>query len=149
MKIKEDISRVVKTKDELLVKGKKLYYFCTSGVWNTVSKKWTINLIKIINLSARSFTNKNLQMRACSLSFRTMLAIVPILAMIFAVGKGFGLQGIIRDEIYKAFPSQQNALKELMPSVEAYLTRSSSEGLFLGIGIVFLLWTLISLLGHE
>ena len=125
----------------------KYYKYCISGVWNETRSTWWINLLKTVNLSVRSFMDKNLQQKAGALTYSTILTIVPILAMIFAIGRGFGFQNIIQSELFRFFPSQSEALKNVLTFVDSYLEQSS-QGLFLGIGIIFLLWSLVSLLGN-
>lgn len=121
--------------------------YCIKDVWNETRSTWWINLIKTVNLSVNSFLDKNLQQKACALTYSTILAMVPVLAMIFAIGRGFGFQNIVESEIFKFFPLQSDVLASVMSFVDSYLAQSS-EGVFLGIGIVFLLWSLISLLGN-
>lgn len=121
--------------------------YCIKDVWNETRSIWWINLIKTVNLSISSFLDKNLQQKASALTYSTILAMVPILAMIFAIGRGFGFQNIVESELFKFFPLQSDALGNVMSFVDSYLEQSS-QGIFLGIGIVFLLWSLISLLGN-
>lgn len=130
----------------LAVKGRKLYLYCTEGVWSDTRGGWKIDVIRTINLSGKSFLNADLQARASALTYRTMLAIVPALALLLAIGRGFGLQEVLTQELYKAVPAQKEALATVFQFVDSYLSQSS-EGLFVGVGIVFLLYTLISLLG--
>lgn len=119
--------------------------YCTSGVWNDSRKTWQVNLLKTINLSVSSFLSHDLQSRACALTYRTLLALVPALALLLAIGRGFGLQQILQDQLIKYFPSQHTVLNAAFGFVDSYL-KEASGGVFVGIGIVFLLWTLISLL---
>lgn len=127
--------------------GRKTYYYCTEDVWSDTRQSWFVNLVKTLNLSVRSFLNADLQTRAASLTFNSLLAIVPALALIFAIGRGFGFRNLLESQLFQYFPSQQEALKAAFVFVENYLAQAS-EGLFVGIGIVFLLWTLISLFGN-
>ena len=127
-------------------KSIKCYNYCANGVWSDMRPLLSVRLIKTLNLSVRSFFDGDIQTKACAMTYRTFLAFVPALALIFAIGKGFGLQKVIKDEIIKAFPSQNELLERAFTFVDSYLSQSS-EGLFLGIGIALLLWTLISLLG--
>ena len=62
--------------------------YCINGVWNDTRALWSVKTLKIINLSVRSFLRHDLQMRAGSLTYNTVLAIVPALAMLFAIGRG-------------------------------------------------------------
>lgn len=123
------------------------YNYCVSGVWQDTRNTWWINLIKIVNLSVNSFLDKNLQQKASALTYSTILAMVPVLAMIFAIGRGFGFQNMVEAGLLKFIPLQGDALSNIMGFVDSYLEQSS-EGVFVGIGIIFLLWSLVSLLGN-
>ncbi|MDE7387777.1 MAG: YihY/virulence factor BrkB family protein [Muribaculaceae bacterium] len=120
--------------------------YVTAGVWRDQRNTLWVRLVKIVNLSARSFMRSDLQSIACGLTYRVMLAIVPALALLFAIARGFGFQNILTAQLFNYFPSQRRALETAMRFVDSYLEQAS-EGLFVGVGIVVLLWTLISLLG--
>ncbi len=123
----------------------RIWNYCSDGVWNDSRRNWKVNLVKTVNLTVTSFLNQDLQSRSCALTYRTILAIVPALALLFAIGRGFGLQDVLKDELIKYFPSQQQVLTQSFGFVDSYLSEASG-GIFVGVGIVFLLWTLISLL---
>lgn len=131
----------------LIDKAKALAMYCWEGVWRDPSHSMKVKVLKTVNLSVRTFLNTDLQSRAASLTYSTLLAIVPGFALIFAIGRGFNLQDLIEQELYKALPAQSTAIKAAMGFVNSYL-KQASQGLFVGIGIVFLLWTLISLLSQ-
>ena len=132
--------------DRLTSRAVNLWNYCWNGVWSDTSASLKVRVIKIINLSARSFFDADLQTQACSMTYSTLLAVVPAMALLFAIGRGFGLQSMLQEELYKAFPSQHIAISTAMKFIDSYLTQAS-EGIFVGVGIVFLLWTLISLVG--
>lgn len=127
--------------------GLRWYRYVTGGVWHDRRRGPLATVVKTLNLSVRSFLNHDIQSQSCAMTYRTLLAIVPALALFFAIGRGFGLQKALTDELYRIFPAQQQAVSYAMNFVDSYLSQSS-EGLFLGVGIVFLLWTMISLLGN-
>lgn len=120
--------------------------YCSTGVWRDTRNTPSIKIIKTLSLVIRSFLSSNLQSKACALTYSTLLSIVPALALVFAIGRGFGLQNIISNQLFKYFPSQHKALETALRFVDSYLNQAS-EGVFVGIGIIFLMWTLISLLG--
>lgn len=128
-------------------KGVKIATYCWSGVWRDPSDSLKVKIIKILNLSVRTFMDTDLQSRSAALTYRTLLAIVPAFALLFAIGRGFNLQDLLISQLYKFFPAQHKALETAISFVDAYLAEAS-QGLFVGVGIVFLLWTLISLLSH-
>lgn len=121
------------------------YTYCTTGVWRDSRTTWKVETVKIINLSVRSFLDRDLQSQACAMAFRTILALVPALALLLAIGRGFGFQELLKEQLYSYFPSQREILGEAFNFVDSYLNQAS-EGIFVGVGILFLLWTLISLL---
>lgn len=129
----------------IISKVKSFAEFCWTGVWRTTRKTPAIRIIKTLNLSVRSFLDRDLQVRACSLTYNTLLARVPALALLFAICRGFGFQNLLQDQLFSYLPSQRKAVETALSFVDSYLSQSS-QGLFVGIGIVMLLWTLISLL---
>lgn len=131
----------------LIKRATDMWVYCSRGVWHDTRHTWRVNVIKTINLSVRSFFNSDMQTQACAMTYRTLLAIVPALALLFAIGRGFGLQNLLQEELMRVFPAQKEAVIMALNFVDSYLSQSS-EGVFLGIGIVFLLWTLISLLSN-
>lgn len=128
-------------------RASELFTYLTTGIWSDPRRSWWLNILRTINLSVNSFLNRDIQTQACALTYRTLLAVVPALALLLAIGRGFGMQQVLQDELYKLFPAQHTAIRYAMNFIESYL-RQASEGVFVGIGIMFLLWTLISLLGN-
>lgn len=120
------------------------WQYGTTDVWNERKNTTKVKVIKTINLSVRSFMSADIQSQACAMTYRTVLAIVPALAMLFALGRGFGLQSLLESEIYSIFHAQKEAISRMLAFVDSYLNQAS-EGIFVGIGLLFLLWTLISL----
>ncbi|MDE6533677.1 MAG: YihY/virulence factor BrkB family protein [Muribaculaceae bacterium] len=132
---------------ELINRIQEFVNYCWSGVWKETRDTSGIRTIKVLNLSVRSFLDRDLQSRSMSLTYSTVLAIVPAFALLFAIGRGFGFQNLLEDQLYQSFPAQRKGLEFALKFVDSYL-KEASQGLFVGIGIVFLLWTLISLLSY-
>ena len=126
---------------------KRNFRYCVSGVWDDTRTLLPVRAVKIVNLSIRSYLDRDLQIRAGSLTYSTVLAVVPALAMLFAIARGFGFQNLLQNELFRYFPSQQQALESALTYVENYLAHAS-QGIFIGIGLVFLLWTLVSLMSN-
>lgn len=123
------------------------YEYCWSGIWKESSSTTKIRLIKVANLSVRSFLDRDLQTKSMSLTYSTVLAIVPAIALLLAIGRGFGLQDVLEQNLYHSFPAQKQIITFSLSFVDSYLKEVSS-GVFVGVGIIFLLWTLISLLSN-
>ena len=129
----------------LIAKAKKAYEYCVVGVWKEPRNTMSVRIIKTINLSVRAFLDRDLQLKSSALTYSAVIALVPVIALLFAIARGFGFQDIISASLFQYFPAQRQALQTAMGFVDSYLKEASS-GIFVGVGIVVLLWTLISLL---
>ncbi|MDE7443885.1 MAG: hypothetical protein K2M65_06965, partial [Muribaculaceae bacterium] len=99
-------------------KGMKWWNYVSTGVWTDTRKSVHVDLIKTLNLSVRSFLSVDLQSSACALTYRMLLAIVPALALLFAIGRGFGFQNILTSQLFTYFPSQREALQTAINFVD-------------------------------
>ena len=133
-------------KDKIL----NIWSFLTVGIWRITenelskSKRLSILLLKKLILSLREFFEDNLMIKASALTYNTLLAIVPILALIIAIGKGFGVQNSIENFVSSIFATNQELLPYIMNFVSNYLDQAHG-GLFVGIGIAVLLWSVMSM----
>lgn len=82
---------------------------------------------------------------ASALTYSTLLAIVPILAVVFAIARGFGYNKYIESWFRDVLSSQPQAAEVIIGFVNSYLVHTKS-GIFLGIGLLFMLWTVIMLI---
>jgi membrane protein len=121
--------------------------YASVGVWSDTRQSMGVNLLKTVNLSVRSFLNGDLQSQSCAMTYRTLLALVPALALLFAIGRGFGFQSLMQGQLFRIFPAQHDVIEQALGFVDKYLS-TASEGLFVGIGLVVLLWTIISLISN-
>lgn len=124
-----------------------LWKYVSTGLWSDPRRTWWLNILRTINLSVQSFLSRDIQSQACAMTYRTMLAVVPALALLLAIGRGFGFQNVLQNELMAIFPAQQTAIAYMLNFVYSYLSEAS-KGVFVGVGIVFLVYTLISLLGN-
>lgn len=140
--IKVNISTAI---SRLIDRTRSALQYAWTGVWSDGRSTFRVRVLKTLNLTVRSFLNKDLQSKAMSLTYSTVLAAVPAFALLFAIGRGFGFQNLLQSSLYVYFPSQEKALNTALGFVDNYLSQAS-QGVFVGVGIVFLLWTLISLM---
>lgn len=128
---------------------KQLYHFLTSDIWMitekelTKSNRFSLRLLKKLILSARGVTEDNLFIKASALSYYTLLALVPILALVIAIGRGFGFQAAVVDWLTHALSAQAEMIPYIIEFVENYLQRAQG-GVFLGVGFAILLWSVLS-----
>ena len=104
--------------------------FVTYDIWriteNEVSglKEIYINIIKTVILAVRGFQSENLQTKASALTYSTLLSIVPLLAVLLGIAKGFGFQGTVRQELFDYFPGHEMELNKAFEFVESYLAQA-------------------------
>ena len=115
----------------------------TRGHEVSTSKRLGLGTLKTIVLAIKGFNQNDINMRANSLTFSMMFAIVPIMALIIAVARGFGFENIIEDWLNESFLSSYNIVPTIMGFVNRYL-ETAQGGAFLGIGLVILLWAVYS-----
>ncbi|MCC8144331.1 MAG: YihY/virulence factor BrkB family protein [Tannerellaceae bacterium] len=126
-------------------------HFVTYDIWriseHEVSglKEFYITVIKTIVLAIRGFDSENLQTKASALTYRTLLAIVPLLAVLLGIAKGFGFQGTVRRELYMYFPGHELELNKAFEFVESYLSQAQG-GVIVGVGLLILFYTVINLI---
>ena len=104
-------------------------------------------VIKIASLAIRFFTTKRVMNQASALTYSTLLAIVPILAVVFAIARGFGYNKYIEVWFRDAFSSQPQAAEVIIGFVNSYLVHTKS-GIFLGVGLIFMLYTVMMLVSN-
>lgn len=124
---------------------KRWYEYVTEGVWSDPRDTLGVRIVKTLNLTMNAFFNSTLQVRSMSLTYSTVLSIVPAFALLVAIGRGFGLQDLLQEQLYQMFPAQGKGIGTAMTFVDSYL-KSTTQGVFVGVGIVVLLWTVVSLL---
>ena len=110
----------------------------------TSSKRLLVRLLKKLILSIREFISDILPQKASSLTYYTVLCIIPIFALVLAIGRGFGFQDTIEEYIIKVLGPTSDMTPFLLEFVNNYLEQAKG-GVFLGIGIALLLWSVMSM----
>jgi membrane protein len=129
--------------------------YITADIWRVrledlpFGKSFLIKQLRIIILTLRGFVENKCFFRASSLTFYTLLSIVPVAAMLFGIAKGFGFERMLRKEIFERFPgeAQQEVLTKVIEFAESML-EATKGGLIAGIGLIVLFWSVIKVLSH-
>lgn len=102
-------------------------------------KRFLYRLLQTLILVGRGFKDQVLVVRANSLSFALLFAFIPMMALIYAVARGFGFEEVFTEQLTGSFLAEANIAPVLLEWVERYLA-TARDGLFLGIGLVVLIW---------
>jgi membrane protein len=112
-------------------------------------KSFLIKQLRTVLLALRGFDDDKCFARAASLTFNTLLSIVPVAAILFGVAKGFGFETMLKQELFENFPgeAQQEVLSKVIDFAESLL-QATKGGVIAGIGLVILFWSVIRVLSH-
>ncbi|MDM8153956.1 YihY/virulence factor BrkB family protein [Bacteroides gallinaceum] len=122
--------------------------FLTEGIWRitedevTPVRKRLYSCLKVIYLSVDQFLNDRISVRASALTYSTLLSIIPILALLFAIARGFGFNELMEQQLKTGIANKQSEL--ILSWVNSYLEHAQS-GVFIGVGLIMLLWTVLML----
>lgn len=132
----------------------RLIKFLTHDIWrvskgdgSSAGKVNFYNIIKAFILAIRRIDGSQLNIRAGALTYSTLLSIVPMLAVLFAIARGFGFQNIIQSQLFSYFEGQKEMLEKAMSFIDKSIEYAQG-GIFLGIGVIMLLYTVINLLSN-
>ncbi|MBP5307229.1 MAG: YihY/virulence factor BrkB family protein [Paludibacteraceae bacterium] len=123
--------------------------FLTEDIWrinpakDTMTWKILMRILQTLMLSVRHFSEDRLMVKASALTYYTLFAIVPVVALVLAIGRGFGIQELIVEHLSKSMSTQEGVLDYILQFVDNYLERAKG-GVFVGVGIIMLLWSVIS-----
>ena len=142
-----------KDKQDTHLSLKSTVSFLKTGIWRirksdvTYATWFLIKVLRIILLTFRGFVENKCQLRASSLTFYSLLSIVPVMAMAFGVAKGFGFQKTLEREVGKVLSAQSEIATQIM-NVANNLLDNTKGGLVAGIGFAFLIWAVLKVLSN-
>lgn len=115
-----------------------------SQVKEKFQKLLDCEIVKKLILAIKFFTTKRVITAASALTYSTILSLVPICAVVFAIARGFGFTIHIEGWFRHLLSSQPQAADLIIGFVNSYLEHAKS-GIILGIGLVFMLYTIVML----
>ena len=124
--------------------------FVTKDIWSFELyqkgplRRAVANVVKVVVIAVRTFLDDKVMTKAAALTYSTLFAIVPILALIFAVARGFGFENIVTSLLQNGIIGENESLNAVMQFIDGYMQYVSS-GAFIGIGLLFLLFSVYSL----
>ncbi|MCB2181518.1 MAG: YihY/virulence factor BrkB family protein [Desulfobulbaceae bacterium] len=111
-----------------------------------VWKRPLLQLVRIFFIVSRAPFNKKILTQASALSFTFILSLIPVLAMIFSIAKGFGIQDRVQPLLLQKAVGGEIA-SDLIPKIIEYVNNTNVAALG-SIGLVFIIYTTISMLGQ-
>jgi len=133
----------------------RLIHFFKTGIWEIrlkdlpLIKAFFVRTLRIILLTSRGFIRDHCQKTASVLTYYSLLNIVPVVAMAFAMAKGFGLEKLIEKQIIQ-IADKANWQADVTTQILTFshkILEQAKGGLIAGVGVILLFWTVISILG--
>lgn len=127
--------------------------FLTNKLWRVrldkLNKKqsFLIKQLRIFSLAINGFNEDKCLLKATALTYYTLFSIVPVIALVFAIAKGFGFQENLQTMMLEKFNEQATILNQAFTYADTLL-KTTKGGVIAGIGVVLLLWSVMKLLGN-
>ena len=114
--------------------------------WRSPVVRWFVQQYKLFFYTARGLVEHGTMIRSAALTFYTLMSLVPILAVVFAVVKGFGLADGLVQNLYALFPQSPEMIDYIVSFAEKALARTQG-GVVATVALVMLFWAVIRVFG--
>jgi membrane protein len=112
-----------------------------------VKNPWMRRLIRFVRLMGymlRSLLNHGTMLRSDALTYYTLISIVPIVALAFAIVNGFGMMSKLVGNLYALLPTMPDLVDLIVDFAERALERTQG-GIVAVVSIATLFWSVISM----
>lgn len=130
---------------------KELYTFFTETIirrdeqsWRNPATRTAVRFYKLIYYMVRGLVSHGTLVRSAALTYYTVMSLVPIVAVAFAIVKGFGLSERLVTSLYGLFPQNPEVIDYLVSFAENALARTQG-GVVAAVALVMLFWTIIQM----
>lgn len=101
-----------------------------------------IRYLKVLIITLRGYSSDKAGLQAVGLSFFSAMAVVPFVALMFAVTKGFGLAQKLETLLLTYFSDNEDIIQYILQFANNII-KSGQNGFFGAVSFIFLLWTII------
>ena len=133
------------------MKLNELYIFFTDTIFRREDRSWTnpllrmvVRIYKLIFYMVRGMLNHGTLVRSAAMTYYTITSLVPIVAVAFALVKGFGLADTMVSSLYGLVPQYPEVVDYIVSFAENALARTRG-GLVASVALVMLFWSIIQL----
>lgn len=115
-----------------------IWKFLTYDIWRITEDEVTrtkfslYNIIKTVYLCINRFTKDRMANKASALTYSTLLAIVPILAILFAVARGFGFDNLMEHQFRNGFWRKLQKQRRPFSHLSIPIFHQTKGGIFIG-----------------
>lgn len=130
---------------------KKISHFLNTHIWHVRLDKldrrrsFVVRQLRVASLAVKGFNDDKCLAKASALTFYMLFSIVPILALLFAIAKGFGLQERLESNLIERFSQYRDVLTQAFDYANRMLA-TTQGGVIAGVGVILLLYSVLKLL---
>jgi membrane protein len=101
-------------------KTKKLKSFFSEEIWDleleelSKAKARFIKYAKVAIITAKTYAQQKIGPQAVALSYLSVMALVPFLAIVFAITGGLGVDGLLKEFMYSNFSTNQGVIDTVL-----------------------------------
>jgi membrane protein len=110
-------------------------------------RPFIVKQLKIFFITAESFTENRVVLQASALTYYSVMAVVPTVAMAFGIAKGFGLEQLLREELTSRLEGQKEVLVWVIKFANSLLEKTQG-GIVAGVGVFVILWSIMQVLSN-
>ena len=126
------------------------YYAILRKDWkrSTIFGDMFLKILAVLVISGHPFIKDSCIVTASALTFYSVLSLVPIVALVLGIAKGFGVYSLLENQLHQQTFTNPEIVDFVLQFANQAL-ENTQGGLITGIGIVFLLWAVIKVLGNT
>ena len=83
--------------------------------------------LRIFTLAINGFNEDKCLLKATALTYYTLFSIVPIIALAFAIAKGFGFQADLQQQLLNNFAEQKDVLLQAFDYADKMLNNTKNK----------------------
>ncbi len=128
-----------------------IWEFLTKDIWHVQIatlppwKRLGYRALRTLMLTSQGFTKSQIQQGASALTYYSMLAVVPVIALLIGIARGFRFEQSLETWLLQRFAEQKLVITQIFKFAGESL-QAASGGVIAGIGIALLLWSAIKIL---
>jgi len=128
-----------------------MWKFLSKDIWEVQMghlPKWKATcyrFLRMVILTSQGFTKSQIQQGASGLTYYSMLAVVPVAALLIGIARGFLFEKTLESWLIERFAEQKIVITQIFRFANESL-EAASGGVIAGIGVAILLWSAIAIL---
>ena len=138
---------------KIIKKTYKLKNFFRNDIWElnleelSKARARFVKYVKVMMITIRTFSSEKIGFQAVALSFFSTMAVVPFVAIMFAITDGFGLAERLKELLYSYFDNSQQIIDIILGFAQNLINTAQSNSVGLISALLFawiVVWMMMS-----